>query len=161
MKRLIFSLILIGTLFAPTNSYALRINVSDASLTFGEQITVILNFKGNRLKDVYAIDVAVDFNPELLRLDQIDNGSAAAHFEKVENLMGGAGKARIALIGLSPLNVKEGELLKLTFTARDKRARKRDKALTVSQVLFSTDETTLSPKKIRQGKLIIYEPSAN
>ncbi|MBZ0167706.1 MAG: cohesin domain-containing protein [Candidatus Omnitrophica bacterium] len=160
MKPLIFSLTLIGILFMPAYSYALEISASDASFTYGEQASVILKFKDNPLKDVYAIDVAFDFNSEVLRLDRIDKGAAVAQFQKVENRKGGPGMAKVALIGLFPLNAGEGELLKLTFTALDKKARRRDQVLTIQQVLFSTDDTALAPEKIRQGQLIIRKSSA-
>ena len=141
-------------------AYALEVSVTDAVFTPDESGSVTIKFTDNPLKDVYAIDVEFDFDAKAFRLDRIDKGESVSHFQKVVNRKEGGSLTKVALIGLFPLNAIEGDLLTLHFTAHNHSSATRNHALNVTHVLFSADESALSPQKISQGKLTIGRSAA-
>lgn len=154
MKQLILACIFGCLILLHAQAQALEVSVTDAAFAHGEQASIAIMFKDNPLKDVYAIDIVFDFDANALQLDRIDKGKTVAQFHKVENREEGSNTAKVALIGLFPLNAAEGELLTLHFTARTDNVRARGNILNVTHVLFSTDQTALSPEKITQGEVL-------
>ncbi len=155
MNRQLTVLIFSAVLLLSSPAWALEISVTDAALTRGSEGSVTVKFKDNPLKDVYAIDIAFDFDAKAFRLDRIEKGPAVAGFQLVENRELGPDRAQVALIGLFPLNADTGDLLTLHFTALKNKKHSRDNALNITHVQFSTDDTALIPDKIVQGKLIL------
>lgn len=155
MKRTLATVMILTAVLWTAAAHALEISVTDARFRKGEPHQVAVKFKKNPLKDVFAIDVDFDFDNTAFRLDRIEKGASVAGFQLVENRKLGPDRAKVALIGLFPLNAKSGELLTLHFTAREGAEQTRAKALNITRVLFSTDESALEPEKISQGELIL------
>lgn len=155
MKKSLTLLLTAIALAATTAAHALEVNATDARLRKGEPASVTVKFNKNPLKDVFAIELALEFDANAFRLERIEKGKTVSQFQLVENRNDGPGMAKVALIGLFPLNAESGDLLTLHFTARDQDVRARDDALTIAAVTFSSDQAALTPEKITQGSLIL------